>query len=78
MEFADYKLKMGQGPSGRKRVGLPCCNDDFIWGDGQRKPETKPAGLSKGKDLGDSPLSNYDESDSGNCNGLCRMGNGHE
>jgi len=56
MEFADCKLKMGGGPSGRKRGGLPCCNDDFIWGDGQRKAEIKPARSLKGESTWETPL----------------------
>ena len=33
----------GERIGNRARVGIPYHNKDFIWDDGQRQPETKPA-----------------------------------
>ena len=42
----DHEDTEGERIGARARVGIPYHNEDFIWDDGQRQPETKPADTS--------------------------------
>lgn len=46
VEREDHEDTEGERIGVRARVGIPYHNEDFIWDDGQRQPETKPADTS--------------------------------
>lgn len=46
VEREDSEDTEGERTGNRARVGIPYHNKDFIWDDGQRQPETKPADTS--------------------------------
>ena len=43
VEREDFEDIEGERIGKRARVGIPYINEDFIWNDGQRQPETKPS-----------------------------------
>ena len=43
VERGDFENIEGDRRAKGARVGLPYCNEDFIWDDGLRQPETKPS-----------------------------------
>ena len=51
----------GERIGNRTRVGIPYLNEDFIWDDGQRQPETKPVDTSTEAFLGATSSPSYDD-----------------
>ena len=46
VERKDHEDAEGERMGATARVGIPYYNEDFVWDEGQRQPETKPAETS--------------------------------